>query len=371
MNLHLMSDEKVISRSIVDFEKVLPGKNKYIIIIPYKEYKCKHVHINKSNVIYTLYDSKEMDEFIGNVFLYDNIIIHCLTKVNIKFVISHPYDNYTWVIWGGDLYSGLLESKGYQLYAYPEDVIKQRKKIFWKEKILSPLMSLYHSWLMHRRIKCVLRIRNVCSVDCDYKLLVDYFEGKQKFARKQYFYYPIDEILSKDIHNRLVSGNDIMVGNSASFTNNHREIFEYLSKLDLKNRKVVVPISYGANKDYVMEWGNKLLADSFSPLTQFLPLEEYNKTLINASTVIFGNYRQEAFGNIIPSLYLGTTLFLSPRNPLYHDLREHGYVVFNLYELNEKLHYKLSEEEILINRRLIEKNYSQEVLYNYIKEYFG
>lgn len=366
-----MSDEKVISRSISDFDKVLPGKNKYLIIIPSKAYKCKYVHVTNSNVLYTIYGSKEMEEFVGEVCRYDNIIIHCLTKINTKFVISHPYNNYTWIVWGGDLYSGLLTSKGYQLYAYPKDVIKQRKKVFWKERYLYPLMSLYHRWLVHQREMCVSKIRNVCTGDCDYQLLLDYFKGRRIFERKHYFYYPIEEILSPDILNQSVTGNNIMVGNSASFTNNHREVFEYLSRLDLKNRKVVVPISYGANKDYVMECGNNLLKDSFYPMTEFLPLQEYNNILLNASTVIFGNYRQEAFGNIIPSLYLGATLFFSPKNPLFRDLRNQGYIVFSINDLNDKLHYKLSEKEVNTNRRLIKTNYSQEVLYKYIKDYFS
>jgi dTDP-N-acetylfucosamine:lipid II N-acetylfucosaminyltransferase len=42
-----------------------------------------------------------------------------------------------------------------------------------------------------------------------------------------------------------LTGKDILVGNSATPTNNHVEVFKLLSDLDLRGHKVIAPLSYG------------------------------------------------------------------------------------------------------------------------------
>ena len=51
--------------------------------------------------------------------------------------------------------------------------------------------------------------------------------------------------------NSEVCGNSIMIGNSASGTNNHEYVMRILSKLDIGSRRVIVPLSYSGKKGYV------------------------------------------------------------------------------------------------------------------------
>ena len=48
--------------------------------------------------------------------------------------------------------------------------------------------------------------------------------------------------------NSEVCGNSIMIGNSASGTNNHEYVMRILSKLDIGSRRVIVPLSYSGKK---------------------------------------------------------------------------------------------------------------------------
>ena len=79
-------------------------------------------------------------------------------------------------------------------------------------------------------------------------------------------------------------------------------------------------MSYSGKKgyvDHVLQSGRLLLGENFSPLLDFMPLDEYNRLQSDVSVALFGNWRQEAIGNIIVALYLGAKVFLSHVNPVY------------------------------------------------------
>ena len=53
----------------------------------------------------------------------------------------------------------------------------------------------------------------------------------------------------KGVDGVSLKGRNILLGNSASDTNNHLDAFEALRKLDLDGRKIITPLSYG-NANY-------------------------------------------------------------------------------------------------------------------------
>ena len=57
--------------------------------------------------------------------------------------------------------------------------------------------------------------------------------------------------------------------------------------------------------------------------------------------------------------------------PFYLILKKMGCTVFSTYELPDKLHYELSEEEKKKNKDIILKYYNKERLINVIRERFG
>ena len=72
-------------------------------------------------------------------------------------------------------------------------------------------------------------------------------------------------------------GKHIQLGNSATPTNNHIEAIDWLAQMELGARRVIVPLSYGSDeyRDMVCAYGKKRLGDTFQPVTDFMPFDEY------------------------------------------------------------------------------------------------
>jgi hypothetical protein len=134
---------------------------------------------------------------------------------------------------------------------------------------------------------------------------------------------------------KKIRGNNILVGNSASLTNNHTEVFEVLKRQNLSGRKIIVPLSYGqaAYRDYVVKIGRQMFGAKFEPVTSFLSLPDYHEMLSSCSCAIMNQYRQQALGNIGTILYQGGRLYLSQKNVLAKFLRARGAHVSQLEEL--------------------------------------
>lgn len=129
---------------------------------------------------------------------------------------------------------------------------------------------------------------------------------------------------------------DIQVGNSATFSNNHLDIFGLLAELDLNDRRIVVPLSYGdaAYRDAIVERGERTLGAAFVPLLNFMPLDEYLATISTCNVVIMNHRRQQAVGNVCAAIYGGAHVYLDSSNPLLQFLRSLGTVVHSTAELS-------------------------------------
>lgn len=124
-----------------------------------------------------------------------------------------------------------------------------------------------------------------------------------------------------------MAGPDVLVGNSATASNNHVEAFELLQGR-VKEGRVIAPLSYG-NLNYgrqVAAVGTRLFGERFDPLTQWMPIDEYNRRIGGCGFVVMNHRRQQAVGNIGAALFKGATVYLRPENPLatfYRDLGIH------------------------------------------------
>lgn len=153
-------------------------------------------------------------------------------------------------------------------------------------------------------------------------------------------------------------GLNILVGNSASPTNNHIDIFHILAKHDLESRKVIVPLSYGDSvyREKLLTLGIKILGNSFFPLVDFLTFDKYRSIVASCNIVIMNQYRQQALGNIGAALYQGAHLYLDTMNPVYGFLKEKGAYVRTIQELTSDSLPLIasSTDEINKNRAVLE-----------------
>jgi dTDP-N-acetylfucosamine:lipid II N-acetylfucosaminyltransferase len=115
-----------------------------------------------------------------------------------------------------------------------------------------------------------------------------------------------------------MTGPDMLVGNSATASNNHLDAFELLRGRAFE-AAVIAPLSYG-NPKYgrqVAEAGVQAFGARFDPLTQWMPLDEYNQRIGRCGFVLMNHRRQQAVGNIGAALFKGATVYLRPENPLH------------------------------------------------------
>ena len=199
----------------------------------------------------------------------------------------------------------------------------------------------------------------------------DYFADRRIIDQKckyiPFTYYPLEFILRGN-EKIKTNGNNILVGNSANYTNNHLEVFRILNKLGVEDRKIIVPLSYGDLQygEYIYSEGLRLLRDNFVPLRTFIPLAEYTRKLQSCGIAIMNHYRQQAIGNILMMLWLGSKVYLSPSNTLYHYIKQIGIKVFSidqdLVSDNPDALINLSEGEANHNRIILKQEFSERVV---------
>lgn len=354
MKLHLVNDEKIINRTIDMFEAVFPGEN--LFVVDSKKPVFKWVR-NNGPVI----SMSEFRRTYGGA-RYEAVYIHYLNrrKMNMVNRLDLSGSKVYWIIWGADLYNKLLAPRGFRLYA--KDTWGDRQPVGRLDRWLKKMRAERNRRFISRKVDYIV----TDTTDNDYAYLLKYYPELKDKEWRDFFYYPIDVILGPQLLHSKTTGNGIMIGNSASVTNNHQSVIRQLSELDLGGRKVTVPLSYNGNPEYikaVCETGQSHLGKLFNPLMEFMPLEEYN--LLQASTgyAFFGNLRQEAIGNILIVLYLGAKVFLYPANPVYEWALSKGLKVFDLSKLSQAdIDTPLDGESRLSNRTILLDLYSRDRL---------
>lgn len=169
-------------------------------------------------------------------------------------------------------------------------------------------------------------------------------------------YYTTEDVLSAG--ESEITGVDILAGNSATPENNHVELFESLKKLDLEERRVIVPLSYGDQyyAEEVCRKGRKILGSSFCPLVEFMNLEEYSRIVASCSWVVMNHRRQQALGNISAALYKGAAVFLRDESPIFTFYRDMGAQIFSAQHIGEPSSLRtlrLSSEHVQLNREIV------------------
>lgn len=371
MKLHLSSDEKVIDRCIESFENVFPGQNRFIVLIN----KGASPRFVKSRLaIFTQYGTKDFWAAVGPITQYDSIILHSFDLNLARFVKKVKHERVYWIEWGADLYVKLLAPRGYRLfYENNTDYKFSHIRIPWL--IYRCAKWLYDKYYINQVIPALKYVKFFVpdSMEDEYPLLLSYYPELNHLEYVNFYYYPIDEVVQSEMTQIKKLGDNVVVGNSSSVSGNHKEAFERLSGLELENRKIIVPLSYGNMRyaEYVKECGNSLLGDSFKPITEYLPLYEYNKLLSSSHIFIFPNYRQEGVGNILASLYMGGKVFLNKQNPLLPFYKKLGLTLFDIDELsNDAIRNHLTTEQINKNRDILMRYYSKELQLKLIKDNF-
>ncbi len=370
--LHFASDSIFLDGVVSVWNKVADCKNRYIIVENPSIRKCGFKYVHQGCVeILSLYEVKKI--LYDNVKLYDIVILHNLYVLPFAVIKTIPSDkSVVWFSWGFDIYENAYPAKplikvdhllGVKTSKLNFEIQKKLRNKF--RNILLKLYARLWKFESYTKFKSAIhRIDYYSGVipaeydalcKCEFfraeKLIYNYISVPSVFEEEEIFTYKKEE-----------TAKDILVGNSGSYTNNHLEIFEFLSKCDLKDRRIISPLSYG-DRHYIKEivaGGYNFFGNNFVPLKNFMPICEYKQYLSSCSIAIYAHERQQALGNIYLSLWEGRKVYLSARSLVFNYLKELGLKLYSIQdELNERsLDEKLSYEEIINNRKIIAMNFS-------------
>jgi dTDP-N-acetylfucosamine:lipid II N-acetylfucosaminyltransferase len=361
---HLCSDDKFIDNAISIFESAFPGKN--IIFAYTKGQKPKfikrkiHYDIGAKDVIFGINNNSINSADVVVIHSLSNAWFRTIEKLNKKVPI-------VWIGWGFDYYD-IIDPNDDRLLEKTFSMEKKRhsrRKLGMKQRIQSLLNS------MPRKKKVIERIDFFSPVlSNEYNLLKSAHTWKRFPRQVDWNYSPSEKDLSHYVNSKESSikmGVDILIGNSATSTNNHLEIFDILEKIDIKNCNLVVPLSYG-DSSYgaeVKEIGEMKFGSNFDALIDFMPIEEYMQKIGQCGFVIMNHVRQQAVGNTIIMAYMGAKVFLRKETPTYEFFKGVGLNIFSVQELENQpslLTSHLKIDQVLENRIILDRIWSHSTL---------
>jgi dTDP-N-acetylfucosamine:lipid II N-acetylfucosaminyltransferase len=367
--LHITTDNKFFPFALQTFESVYPGQN--TVWLYAKRYNGQ-VSKNQCDENFSLIDIIK-PSFLNKLANYELVVIHGMHLFKLPIIALAPKEvKFAWLGWGFDYYryiyineDDLLLNKSLELknccykkslkdYLNPIDAFKKIVKIL--------IINFFQK-------KALLRINSVSMVlPNEYGLL-----EKSKLISKWPNYVPwsygsLEESLVKNFINHRVHGTAVLVGNSASYTNNHIEVFDLLKNIpESKSKKIIAPLSYGDNcyLKAVISKGNEAFGNNFCPLENFLKIDEYVAMLKECGFVIMNHIRQQAVGNVIIMLYLGARVFLREENPVYKFFKNEGVVLNSIGELTtqpELLKRPMTDIDVENNIRILFKHWSKDAI---------
>ncbi|MCR9133747.1 MAG: TDP-N-acetylfucosamine:lipid II N-acetylfucosaminyltransferase [bacterium] len=281
---------------------------------------------------------------------YDAIIVHYLRDVDASFIskksINPPIALFSW---GADIFN---LGRFHERFLLPK-TLRLKRRLFKRYPAFVNLKKQIHSrfpiLLDYRkknkeRIDTLSKVRTITPVmPGDYHMLSSEYSINAELYHLNY----VNPILEHEV--KPASGNYILLGNSAHFTNNHIEAIDLIKHVGLDNRKLLIPLSYGDSDlaTYVKEYAIKSIgAENVEILDTFLPADVYQAKLQSCEIVIMNHLRQQAVGNIMQALAIGSHVYLQKTTSVYDYLKANNFyigtfeknIIFEPLTVDQKIH---------------------------------
>ncbi|SEA69183.1 TDP-N-acetylfucosamine:lipid II N-acetylfucosaminyltransferase [Psychroflexus halocasei] len=377
--IHIASDQKFINSAYFQFESLYPGENLFYLFVDDIEQTLKYVQQEERMVL--VEKSVEQSKGLPNKFGEASMVFFHGLEYYSSIVLNRTPNKYKkiWILWGMEIYSNpylfkaqsILDAQTLELFESNKakrNIGKKFKDIFrgffYRIK--------YRTYGPYKEVLAAINKANYCAIL--YKEEFNLVKNKlpdNELTYLKYSYYPIEKML--DDPKNKVTDNNILLGNSASYTNNHLEVFSILSKFNLDSQKVITPLSYGDQnyKEEIITRGHKEFKNNFEPLVNFMPLHEYNAYIQKCGIVIMNHHRQQAVGNVLTMLWMGAKVYLDQRNTLYYYLKRIGIHIYTVSEdlvpSNLEALKQLDEEKQLHNRNILRQEIGEKILLKKLK----
>lgn len=326
MIIHFILDEKFTDMAIREFEVAMPQLNKWLILGKPR----KLIHSRNSAIEFISHRSA-ISLVKSNI--CSGVIFHSLNDSFIPILEATPFEKNTiWIGWGYDYYGTLIRN------LHPEGLLlEESKKLMnlkpWYEKAVPWAKDVVRLLLgRHSRnpVKAMERVSFFSPV-----LDIEYDIAKQENPKfnAQYICWNYGTF-EDDLHpspEATISGQNILLGNSATPENNHIETLISLAKhYDIGDRKIITPLSYGDPwyAERIVKFGEQTFGNQFHPLTDFIEKNEYLEIINSCSHAFMNHLRQQALGNVCSLLLNGAAMYMHPRSPLYAWLNKRGVHIF-------------------------------------------
>ncbi|RZD21670.1 TDP-N-acetylfucosamine:lipid II N-acetylfucosaminyltransferase [Pseudoalteromonas sp. MEBiC 03485] len=264
-----------------------------------------------------------------------------------------------------------------ELFALLESTAKEDQIVFhgsfdmhvWKKLLLSSVTKrcscvlwgaeLYRHTRRKRTIKeRVVHVLHALVIN-RYKQVFALNKGDAKLAQRVLFKrnvkvlpYPLIGMKVEQDREQLTSEKPlkILVGNSASASNNHIDALNKLAHLANENIEIIMPLNYGGEQSYideVVKHATTLFGDKFIAITEMLNKQDYDKLLNDVHLTVFAQHRQQGLYVAYAMLLMGKPMFLLSDTSSYNYLTELG---FEIYKTDEVASMSYSELNNLISK---------------------
>ncbi|MCM4167878.1 TDP-N-acetylfucosamine:lipid II N-acetylfucosaminyltransferase [Arenibacter antarcticus] len=370
MIVHFVLDEKVSSQIIENFGKGT-SDNFFIVFSKLEKHSLTFIKNPPENLICFNKDTDDINDLVEKI-NPTSLIIHAfhlefatiILKIQKKLTI-------VWYTWGFDIY-GLPNIKPNTYAPITNKYLLERTPHLRLRRFILKndfLRKVYFSLNKKEIDRYSIIFRSLKRVDYmatylkeDFLIFSKYYPNHLKFI-----YCPfstIDQYVAGIKANLQESPINILVGNSNSPESNHLDVFRRLKGANLpENTKIFTPLSYGDDEHYkekVLQQGKYLLDTKFVPLIDFMERSEYISILTSCSCGVFYHYRQQAMGNIIAMLYIGSRVYMSKINPAFSFFISNNIKVYDFDEDFEKYtNTKMEIEQIRLNRLKLESIFGE------------
>lgn len=312
--LHLAIDDKFTNFSIEAFEREFPGRNSFRVKMGAAG---RRGFVRPSPCVRLVSRRYWFDgSLMRDLAQADCLVVHFMTPWLGLAVLRAPAAlPIVWAGWGGD-YCSLIPVNECPYLPLTAGWLAERRSRwrgdYWKRSLFEHTAR----WLMGDWLRRVAeRVDFISMLPEEYDALA----ARWPLWRARYHQLYCSTAEDYLGHEDGMIGPDILVGNSATPTCNHLDAFSVLRDLDLHDRRIVVPLSYGDPEyaDAVATAGRQMFGDRFVPLLQFLPMQEYYALIARCGTLIMNHVRQQGCGLAAFALASGARVLLRKENLLY------------------------------------------------------
>jgi hypothetical protein len=349
--LHVTPDDKFFDPVFEHWEVNENFINEAIFITKSRHYQFRF--IKNTDEVNVLYNTKMVTERLS-ADDYDIIFFYSIRPNLYKYFRFIPQNKIViWWMWGLDIYNpvkGLPPFINLDLYKPLTNEYNKRVNNNLKNKLYKLYCLLIKNIMRKQRLEMLQRIDYFQPVlKEEYSMMC----ANPNFRASEFYCKPSVNNVEK-VELKRADGN-ILLGNSATVTNNHLDVLETVKKFRQDQQQIIMPLNYGNGK--YKEWLSKYIDYPFvTPIYNYMPREEYFKMLDDCSYAVVGTIRQQAMGNIGYALRHGIKVFLYKDSVAYKSLKDSGYVVYAIEDMTvDSLLIPLTQEEVEQNLKADQK----------------